>query len=241
MITYSMNKNEIINEFKKADDKIRDQVDRVHDRLYNKAKIESRKTGKNIIYLGVFKQTVLGTKYYTIMSMSFPEGTRDIYKAGILSSTYIFLNSDTGKKVVYTIYLDQNKISNEKYSTIVEYTPHFFRRYYERTRKEEVPEKLSFEKLVEIYFKEAGGNIIYTHEVNKVYRDYPGHMVLGKVVGGLTLGYYDEIREIHCIKTYVSEDMFFQNQLEEYGDDSEVGELVKVIDSLLMNGETLEL
>lgn len=227
-----MNKDEILQEFNKVNEDFMDYLDRVMERHYNRSRIKARRTKKNV-ELGTFSKIIGGTRYYSFVTLKFDEGTKEGAYPTILKNPYTIINTDSGRKVAIQIFLKSKNIEDSK-SNVVEYSSHSIKRYYERTRKES-PENIPFETLAEIYFKEAGSGMILHFLDNIQYKNYPGGIVIGKVIGGgIILGFEEETTGKIKINTYVSEDMFYEDQEEIFGENSLSAEELRKIHEIIM-------
>lgn len=202
--------------------KIIEMKDRVFHREYNKARIHYRKTKTEYIVPKLCSLSVNGTKYNIVFGMRFDDGTRQGSAGVIRDQVYTFLIDQQGKKVVLQLF------GNKTYGGLIEktqriyavvYSSHFMKRYYERTRNKS-PEGKSLEELSELFFRERDG-VSVVSELDDAPYVQPGQTGIAiRNPRGLILGYIDNESKMIYAKTFVSSEMLFENQEEDFGSGS---------------------
>lgn len=228
MITYSMTNEEVLKEYKLFLEKTDEIIEQDLLQNSNRYKILWKKHGKGIVPVKHFKFTVNGNVFFTWVNIANFSG-RASRRRGINYSciTYTFVLSPGGKKLVYSFNDSFDVDKHGEVSTrltIITFTPHFFKRYFERGLGREDLENFNFEEVADLYIKRRLLNVTLITLSQPLYEKYehrlaPGDYLIQGVCGdnGVVLGWFDASKNFYRFNTFLTTDMLYESQEDSIG------------------------
>lgn len=227
MILPNMNKIEILKEsrdvFSLQDKSVRGSISQ---RIINLSRISFRR--KHLpVYAGIKKMDYKGTTYFAVSHLTFPYGTKSDSNFHALIQTFALSRSPQGKPLLlYIVPVGESETEYYENSPVSTYSHHFLSRFWERTRGFS-PKDKSFEDLARYFMEKSGLNRVQRILEGVSYKDFPPPLCISRTDIGLELGSYNTDQEIYYFNTFVPEEMFHNQQKEEYGEGSWVYEFLK--------------